>query len=72
MTDPKPPFKLTAEDKLSSLWRKLMAHWQEQLDSLRTQNDGDRSEIETARLRGRIAGIKANMGLNDDPRDIEL
>ncbi len=70
MTPPK-QFALTAEDKDSRLWHKLMAHWESRLDTLRTQNDGDKDATETAKQRGRIAECKANLALNNDLPDLE-
>jgi hypothetical protein len=67
MTAPKPPLILTHDERLSPLWRKLVAHMTEQVDQLRQSNDADRSETETARLRGRIAAYKAMLELNKEP-----
>ena len=63
MNEPKPPFALTREEKLSPLWRALVAHWEERLEVLRTQNEAPRSEMETALLRGRIAECRLNLQL---------
>lgn len=70
MTDPKPPLVLTSEDKHTALWQKLMAHWEDRLASLRMQNDGDKPETETARLRGQIVAVKACLALNSAPPDL--
>lgn len=67
MTTPKPAFTLTRDERLSPLWRKLSAHMNEQLDTLRRDNDTDREPTETARLRGRIATYKALLALNNEP-----
>lgn len=61
------PFILTSDERTSPLWRKLVKHMNEQIDQLRQQNDADRGEIETARLRGRIAAYKAMLDLNKEP-----
>lgn len=66
----KTPFILTKEDKDSKLWRKLMAHWEDKLSTLRAQNDGDKPESATAALRGRIAECKANLALDKDAPDL--
>jgi hypothetical protein len=71
MTQPKPPFILTHEDKQTPLWHKLMAHWEDKLATLRMQNDGDKAESETARLRGQIVAVKACLALNNAPPDLE-
>jgi hypothetical protein len=62
----KPPFALTAEDRRSRLWKKLMAHWNENLEVFRIQNEGDKTEVQTAKLRGMIANTKANLLLDKD------
>ena len=71
MSAPKPKFALTHEEKTSKLWRKLLAHWEDKLETLRNQNDGDKSEIDTAKLRGRISECKANLSLDKDAPDID-
>lgn len=70
MNDPKPPFKLSLEDRESLVWKRLMTHFGERLEVLRTQNDGDKSEAETAKLRGRIAELKAILALNKELIDL--
>lgn len=64
-------FVLTKEDRSSALWRKLMRHWEEKLASLRAQNDGDLTDANTLKLRGRIAELKANMALAKDLPEID-
>ena len=50
---------LTAADRDTPLWRKLRDHLQERLNSHRLANDsGVLTDVETARLRGRIAEAK--------------
>lgn len=58
--------QLNDHDKQSALWKKLTTHYTGQLAKLRNQNDGVQSEIETARLRGRIAEIKTFLKLAED------
>ena len=60
------PFELSNEDKKSKLWRKLKEHWESRLETLRTQNDGDKNDIDTAKLRGRIAEIKDSISLGTE------
>lgn len=67
MTKPEPPFHLTDGDRMSPVWMKLMKQWALQLEVLRNQNDGDKSDTETAKLRGRIAQLKAVMALDKGP-----
>lgn len=71
MNEPKPPLALTREERNSPLWRKLLSHYEERLDSLRLQNDGEKDSLETANLRGRIAECKALISLNREKTDIE-
>ena len=71
MIQPKPQFIVSYEDRQSPLWRKLMGHWEDKLATLRMQNDGDKTETETARLRGQIAAIKGCIALNNEIPDLE-
>lgn len=70
MIEHKAPFVLTDEDKQSRLWGKLMEHWQDKLAAFRAANDTDKDTTETAKLRGRIAELKANLELNSERRVI--
>ena len=63
----KPPMILTIEERRSPLWRKLAEHYESRLESLRNQNDGDRADVDTAKLRGRIAEVKLLLSLGHDP-----
>lgn len=60
-------FTLTHEERASPLWRRLHAHLLEQIDAARIENDGDQGEAATARVRGRIAALKALAALNNEP-----
>jgi hypothetical protein len=66
MNEPKQRLVLTQDEKDSKLWRKLMKHWEDRLQILRTQNDGDKDEKATSRLRGQIAELKAMLGMDKD------
>lgn len=50
--------KLTNTERSSSSWLKIKDEINERIGLLRVKNDGDLSEVETARLRGRIAALK--------------
>ena len=63
---------LTEADKRSQLWVDLMVHWESKIEGLRLQNEGEKSEIETANLRGRIAELRANLNLNKDQPKIDI
>ena len=49
---------LTDADIHSSLWLKLVNHWETRIDYLRKMNESDKPETETAKLRGRIAELR--------------
>lgn len=71
MIDRKLPFILTIEEKRSPLWRKLEDYCENRLVDLRKENDGDRSEIDTAKIRGRIAEAKLLISLGKDTTKID-
>jgi hypothetical protein len=71
MNEPRLPLALSIEERRSPLWRKLTAHFESRLADMRQQNDGQRSDIETAHLRGQIAQIKSLLALNSEPRQFE-
>lgn len=58
--------KLDHNDITSQLWIKLKAHWEKELETLRFQLEGDKPDLMTAKLRGRIAEIKTNLSLAHD------
>jgi len=61
----KQPLKLTEVEIHSALWLRISEHLREKLNALRIENDGNRDEISTARLRGRIAQIKEFLALGE-------
>jgi hypothetical protein len=58
---------LTAEDKHCALWKKLVAHWTEKIETVHRLNEGDQPELMTAKMRGQIKEIRANLALAKDP-----
>jgi len=60
-------FRLTDIDRNTPLWLALRAHLERRLESQRAKNDTDLSPDETAKVRGRIAEIKALLAL-ENPR----
>lgn len=66
-----PPFILTNSEKQSGLWMRLENHFKDRLETLRKQNDGDLTEIQTARLRGQIATFGTLLRLGKDMPPIE-
>lgn len=69
--NPRPHFSLSNEERDSKLWARLVEHFESKLMSLRIQNEGDKSEIETANIRGRIAEIKSILSLNNETEVLE-
>lgn len=49
---------LTNIERSSTAWLKLRDEINNRIGLLRVKNDGDLTEVETARLRGRIAALK--------------
>jgi hypothetical protein len=62
---------LTELEKQSAVWRKLEAYLQDQLTSLRSQNDGDLNAEATARLRGKIAQLKTILVLGESLEPVQ-
>ena len=60
---PTPLPEFTDFEKQGAVWMKLSAHLNARLALLRRQNDDDKDEIKTARLRGRIAEVQMILGL---------
>jgi hypothetical protein len=56
---------LTEAEKSSALWKKLKAHLEERLELNRKKNDGDLTEIQTAKLRGRNSELKHLIDLDN-------
>ena len=63
--------KLSTLEKQSAAWLRLDAYMNEQLKSLRLQNDGELSAEATARLRGRIAQLKTILALGEDREPVQ-
>ena len=62
---------LTRLEQSSSVWLKLQAHVNERIDTLRSQNDGELSEVVTAKLRGRIAELKQILALASQQEPVQ-
>ena len=54
---------LTHEEKTSPLWHKLKEHYESRLARLREENDGPLDDVETAKLRGKIAEVRSLLKL---------
>jgi hypothetical protein len=64
--------KLDEIEKTSSLWKKIEGELTARLAALREQNDSDRQHDDTAKIRGRIAEVKAILSwAKVDPKIIE-
>lgn len=59
--------KLTEGERMHPLWRKIEAHLNERLTTLRAQNDKVVSEQITADTRGRIAAVKDLLMIGIEP-----
>lgn len=59
--------ELTAGERQSPLWRRLLENFEHQRDILRAKNDGPHDAATTADIRGRIAVYKALIALDNDP-----
>ena len=53
----------TEADLQSATWRKLKKHFEERLADYRVANDNTLSDLETVKLRGRIAELKYMLDL---------
>lgn len=62
-----PAFFLSAGERNSAVWLKLLEHMKEKLAIARSKNDGPLDEVATATLRGQIATLKALIDLNKPP-----
>lgn len=61
---------LSAFDRISPVWTAIDKHLNERIEVLRSKNDGDLDQIETAKIRGRIAELRAMLDLGKEPIDI--
>lgn len=57
---------LTPPERVSALWQTLSTHWKQRIDELHARLEGDLPEADTAKLRGRLAELRANLALGDD------
>lgn len=67
MAEIKLPFVLTHEERHSPLWKKLNDHWLAKLETYHAMNEGDRTDTETVKLRGRIQELRINLALSREP-----
>ena len=57
--------KLSDQERHSALWKKLSAYLEDRIQTYRLKNDGDMSELDTARLRGKIAACKEFLAVGE-------
>lgn len=63
------PLILTARERAEPLLTTLIEHWKTELDELRRKNDNaELSEIQTAKIRGRVHQLKIAIALGDEPK----
>lgn len=63
---------LDKQDRIDPLWIKLKAEYESRLTQLRTSNDRDMSDTETAKLRGRIAELRRIIDMGAEKPVIEV
>lgn len=70
--EPAPTLPLLSDyERQTGVWPKVAKHLEARLDLLRKQNDGPLDPEDTARLRGRIAEVKALLEKGKDPIQAE-
>ena len=57
---------LDTHDRQSAVWMRLKEHYEARLTLLRSSNDGSITAEQTAKLRGRIAEVKALLNLEKE------
>lgn len=64
--------KLTKAEASSAAWKRTKAWAEAELTRHRTQLEADKTELQTARLRGQIASLKEliKLGEEDAPRPV--
>lgn len=63
---------LTKIERQGTVWLKLKAHLNKRLEAARIKNDGDLTDKQTARLRGRIDELKNLLDLGEDKPQIPV
>jgi len=57
---------IDTHDRQSAVWLRLKEHYEARLTLLRSSNDGQLTAEQTAKIRGRIAEVKALLSLEKD------
>jgi len=57
---------LSVNDRTSAVWQKLKPYLEKRLETLRRKNDSDKSQEQTAKLRGQIAEVNHLLSLGTD------
>lgn len=63
-------FALSAGDRQTGLWQRLLEHLTNRLAIARAKNDGQHDAVVTATLRGQIGVYKTLLALDQDLPDI--
>ena len=63
---------ITELERQSPLWKKLKAHLEKRIETLRARNDSDRDAFDTAKIRGRIAEVKVILMLDQPQQKIKV
>lgn len=63
---------LTKEERDHPIWLKLKAEYEARLAQLRSSNDKDMGDTETAKQRGRIAEVKRFLEIGEEKKVIEV
>jgi len=66
MTPPE-RFALSDSDKVSPTWLRLKKHLQARAEALRNELEQDLPEDRTAKVRGRLAEVRALLSVEKDP-----
>lgn len=61
---PEPRIELLASELDSALWQKIKGHLVKRIEQLRKDNDADKSDTDTAKIRGQIKELKALLTLD--------
>lgn len=68
ITIPPPRFALDPSDRISPTWGKLSRYLNARLEQHRLQLEGDKTDTQTAKLRGQIAEVRALLRLAETAR----
>lgn len=70
MPAPLDPFKLSQPERMSGVWRRLEEKINKMLEEARVRNDDTLDQLETQKIRGKIAAYKEILGFAKDDQAI--